>query len=221
MAEKKFIIEVRTKGFSRATRSVRDLEKNTKGYNRAAENMRGQTRGLIANLGSLRNKILVYTFALGGAAAAIGKFVNASSQFENARVRLEGLTGSAEEAAKSFDNFREIASKTPFQLADVVNSGVTLESFGANANETLESLVDLAAFMQTTATEAASALGRAYAGGAGAADVLKERGFLQIVRDSQAIKDLSKITLTEFSKALINAMADPDGRISGSAVRLS
>ncbi len=221
MAEKKFIIEVRTKGFARATRSVRDLEKNTKGYNKAAENMRGQTSGLIGNLGSLRNKILVYTFALGGAAAAIGKFVNASSQFENARVRLEGLTGSAEEAAKSFDNFREIASKTPFQLADVVNAGVTLESFGANANETLESLVDLAAFMQTTATEAASALGRAYAGGAGAADVLKERGFLQIVRDSQGIKDLSKITLPEFRKALINAMADPDGRISGSADRLS
>lgn len=221
MAEKRFIIEVRSKGFAKATRDFDKLDKSTKSYNRTADRMRGSTSGLIANIGSLRNKILVYSFALGGATAAVNKFIGASVQFENARVRLEGLTGSAELASQAFDNFRGVASRTPFQLADVVNAGITLESFGVNANDTLESLVDLAAFMQTTATEAASALGRAYAGGAGAADILRERGILQIIKDSRGIQDLSKITLPEFRQALIAAMADPDGRISGSADRLS
>lgn len=221
MAEKKFIIEVRSKGFAKATRDFDKLDTSTRSYNKTADRMRGSTSGLIANIGSLRNKILVYSFALGGAATAINKFIGASVQFENARVRLEGLTGSAELASQAFDNFRGVASRTPFQLADVVNAGITLESFGVNANDTLESLVDLAAFMQTTATEAASALGRAYAGGAGAADILRERGILQIIKDSRGIQDLTKITLPEFRQALISAMADPDGRISGSADRLS
>lgn len=51
---------------------------------------------------------------------------------------------------------------------------------------------DLAAFMGTTATEAAQALGRAFAGGAGAADILRERGILQLIRDTKGIEDLSK-----------------------------
>ena len=51
--------------------------------------------------------------------------------------------------------------------------------------------------------------------------IYRERGILQIIKDSQGIKDLSKITLPEFRKALIDALADPDGRISGSAERLS
>jgi len=221
MAEKKFIIEVRTKGFTRATRSVRDLEKNTKDYNRAAENMRGQTRGLIANLGSLRNKILVYSFALGGAVAVMNKFVQAASGFEDVRARLVGLTGGVDQAEKAFLAFNEIAKTTPFALQDVVNAGAQLEAFGLNAELTLQATSDLAAFMGTTATEAASALGRAFAGGAGAADILRERGILQLIKDSQGIKDLTKLTLPEFRKALIDAMTDPDGRISGSADRLS
>jgi hypothetical protein len=75
--------------------------------------------------------------------------------------------------------------------------------------------------MGTTATEAASALGRAFAGGAGAADILRERGILQLIKDSQGIKDLTKLTLPQFRKALISAMVDPVAGIQGSSKRLS
>jgi len=221
MAEKKFIIEVRTKGFSRATRSVRDLEKNTKGYNKAADRMRGETQGLMAGLGSLRNKILVYSFALGGAVAVMNKFVQASSGFQDVKTRLVGLTGGVQQAESAFKAFNQVAATTPFQLADVVNAGAQLEAFGLNAKLTLRATADLAAYMDTTATEAASALGRAFAGGAGAADILREKGILQLIKDSQGITDLTKTTLPEFRVALIRAMTDPDGRVSGSADRLS
>jgi hypothetical protein len=221
MAEKKFIIEVRSKGFSRATRDFKNLEKNTKDYNKAADRLRGSTNGLIGSLGSLRNRLLVYSFALGGATVFVNKFVQASSGFEDVKTRLVGLTGSVSAANAAFDRFNAIAAKTPFQLQDVVNAGAQLEAFGVNAKATLRATTDLAAFMGTNATEAASALGRAFAGGAGAADILRERGILQIIKDSQGIEDLSKLTLPEFRKALIEALADPDGRISGSADRLS
>jgi hypothetical protein len=221
MADKKFIIEVRTKGFSRATKDFQDLDKNTRDYNKAADRLRGSTNGLIGSLGSLRNRLLVYGFALGGATVFVNKFVQASSGFEDVKTRLVGLTGSVQGAEAAFDRFNAIASTTPFQLQDVVNAGAQLEAFGVDSKATLSALTDLAAFMGTNATEAASALGRAFAGGAGAADILRERGILQIIKDSQGIKDLSKITLPEFRKALINALADPDGRIAGSAERLS
>ena len=221
MAEKRFIIEVRSKGFSRATRDFKELDKKTKDYNKTADRMRGSTNGLIGSLGSLRNRLLVYGFAIGGATVFVNKFVQASSGFEDVKTRLVGLTGSVQGAEAAFDRFNAIASTTPFQLQDVVNAGAQLEAFGVDSKATLSSLTDLAAFMGTNATEAASALGRAFAGGAGAADILRERGILQIIKDSQGIKDLSKITLPEFRKALIDALADPDGRISGSAERLS
>tara|TARA_R110000803_G_scaffold153330_2_gene218222 strand:- start:11377 stop:13341 length:1965 start_codon:yes stop_codon:yes gene_type:complete len=221
MAEKKFIIEVRTKGFTRATKNVKNLDKDTQSYNKAANRMRGETQGLMANLGSLRNKILVYTFALGGAVAIMNKFVKAASGFQDVKTRLVGLTGSVEEAKSAFISFNKIAATTPFALQDVVNAGAQLQAFGLDAKLTLRATTDLAAFMGTTAVEAASSLGRAFAGGAGAADILRERGILQLIKDSQGIKDLTKLTLPEFRVALIKAMTDPDGRISGSADRLS
>ena len=228
MAEKKFIIEVRTKGFSRATRDFKNLDTNTKQAKKSTQNMRqsterlrGSFEGIQGTLGSLRNRLLVYTFALGGAAAFTNKFVQAASGFEDVKTRLVGLTGSVFDANAAFDRFNAVAAKTPFQLQDVVNAGAQLEAFGVNAKATLGATTDLAAFMGTNATEAASALGRAFAGGAGAADILRERGILQIIKDSQGIKDLTKLTLPEFRAALISAMADPDGRISGSADRLS
>ena len=221
MAEKRFIIEVRTKGFARATRDFKNLDTNGKQYVETAKRMRNQNKGLIASLGSLRNRILVYTFAIGGAVGSMNKFIQAASGFEDVKTRLVGLTGSVEEAEKAFDTFNQIAATTPFQLQDVVNAGAQLEAFGVNSQATLSSVTDLAAFMGTTATEAASALGRAFAGGAGAADILRERGILQLIKDSQGIKDLTKITLPQFRQALLSAMVDPVAGIQGSSKRLS
>ena len=75
--------------------------------------------------------------------------------------------------------------------------------------------------MGTTATEAANSLGRAFAGGAGAADILRERGILNLIKTSQGLTDLSTTTLPEFRKALINAIQDPTVGIAGSTDRMS
>ena len=221
MADKKFIIEVRTAGFRKANKDVDKLTTSTQRYRKSTNDAKNANKDLIGSLGALRNRILVYTFAIGGAVGAMNKFISAASGFQDVQTRLVGLTGSVEEAKRAFEVFNEIAATTPFQLQDVVNAGAQLEAFGVDSKATLSAVTDLAAFMGTTATEAASALGRAFAGGAGAADILRERGILQLIKDSQGINDLTKVTLPQFRQALLRAMVDPVAGIQGSSKRLS
>ena len=96
-----------------------------------------------------------------------------------------------------------------------------LKGGGADANALIKPITDLAAFMGTTATEAANSFGRAFAGGAGAADILRERGILNIIKTSQGLSDLSNTTLPKFREALINTLQDPVIGIEGSTDRLS
>ena len=221
MAEKKFIIEVRTKGFSRATRDFKQLNTNGKKYTQTTERMRRSTVGLERSLGGIRNRLLVNAFAVAAVTKGFDLFFRTAIQFEDVKTRLVGLTGSVENAEFAFQKFNQVASQTPFNLSDVVNAGAQLQAFGSVATETIKPITDLAAFMGTTATEAANAFGRAYASGAGAADILREKGVLNIIKSFKGIEDLSKITLPEFRDALIGALEAPSVGIAGSAERMS
>jgi len=189
--------------------------------NKKVGKLRLATSGLRRSVGALRNNLLLISFAFAGTTAAISKLIGVSARFESVKTRLVGLTGSVENAEKAFDNFNRVASQTPFSLEDVVDAGAQLEAFGADSDALIGSITDLASFMGTTAVEAANAFGRAFAGGAGAADILRERGILNIIKTSQGLTDLSKTTLPEFRQALISAMQDPVVGIAGSADRLS
>lgn len=150
-----------------------------------------------------------------GLGALVKSSVQTSAQFEALETRLVALKGSAAAGAQAFDHFNKIAAGTPFQLANVVEAGAQLEAFGADSEETLKAVADLAAFMGVDVVEAANAFGRAFAGGAGAADVLRERGVLTQIKLASGFDDLSKLTLPEFREAMINTLTDPDGNISG------
>ncbi len=193
------------------------IEKTTKAKNR----MRISTAGLQRHIGALRNKLLLVTFAFGGMAAGIRSSVQTAMQFEAVQVRLNSMFGSVRRGEQAFRTFNQVAATTPFTLTDVVEAGAALKAFGTNAEEMIKPTADLAAFMGTTATEAASALGRAFAGGAGAADILRERGILQLIRDTKGIEDLSKMTLPDFRKALEETLLDPSVGIAGATDRLS
>jgi len=188
---------------------------------KAQNRMRISTGGLQRVVGSIRNKILLFTFAFGGAITAVKGFITTSMEFEAVQVRLNAMFGSVERGTEAFNTFNQIAATTPFTLQDVVEGGAALKAFGADAEALMKPTADLAAFMGTTATEAASALGRAFAGGAGAADILRERGILQLVRDFKGIDDLTKLTLPEFRKAIEDTLLDPASGIAGSTDKLA
>ena len=160
--ENKFTIEVRAKGFGKLKNEVEQANKSLGTMEKQKKRIRLATNGLTRAVGALRNRFLLFAFATAGATKVVKTFVNASAGFEAAKV--------------AFDNFNAVASTTPFSLDDVVNAGAQLQAFGADANALIKPITDLAAFMGTTATEAANAFGRAFAGGAGAADILRERG---------------------------------------------
>jgi hypothetical protein len=199
----------------------KQLAVSTTRVTKAQKRMRISTSGLQRMIGSIRNKILLVTFAFGGMAAGIRSSVQTAMQFEAVQVRLNAMFGSVRAGEKAFRTFNQVAATTPFTLTDVVEAGAALKAFGTNAEEMIKPTADLAAFMGTTATEAASALGRAFAGGAGAADILRERGILQLIRDTKGIEDLSTLTLPQFRKALEETLLDPSVGIAGATDKLS
>jgi hypothetical protein len=197
-------------GASRTTqRSARRMTRAFRGVGRGIRRL----PGLIFNV---RNALI----GLGGA-LVIRSIVGAGDVVERARARLIGLRGGIEGANRAFDFFQRVAGKVAFSLEDVIEAGVALEAFGARSEDTLEAVTDLAGFMGVRVPEAAAAFGRAFAGGAGAADILRERGVLTLVSLRTGIDDLTKLSLPEFRKALLTAMVDPTGPIANAAQRLA
>ena len=205
MADKKIRLLVKAE----VNKAIQDLNKTEKSTNKLALAARKAAKAF-AGLASVA--------ALG---AVVKSSVQTSAQFETLETRLVALKGSVDEGRKSFDFFNKVAATTPFQLANVVEAGAQLEAFGADSTESLKAVSDLAAFMGTDIVDAANAFGRAFAGGAGAADVLRDRGVLMQVKLKTGFDDLSKMTLPQFQEALVDTLTDPDGKISGATDLLS
>lgn len=174
-------------------------------------------------IGDLAAEALRKTLA--GAKGLAGSFLNVATETENYEVRLKALLGSQEAASEAMEFFEKVASKVPFTLEDIIEAGTTVTAFGADLKKWTPILADLAAVMGMDVTEAANALGRAYAGGAGAADIFRERGILQIIKDSAKLKsginDITKLSLPQFRDAMYEAFTDPEGKIAGAADDLS
>ena len=141
--------------------------------------------------------------AFQAATRAFTMFTQPASEIEQLKLRLQALYGSAERGAEAFDVFQTAAAKTPATLLEVVNAGAQLKAFGLDAENTISAVSDLAAFMGVNIVEAANSMGRAFAGGAGAADILRERGILNVIKDFNKLDDLTKLTLPEFRAAML------------------
>ena len=201
------------------------LEKEFKTAQKKAEDEGKKTGSKFAN--AVKNNLKSIGVAIAGAFAVtkivqFGKsLISVASEFQDIKTRLVSLTGSQEKANEIFAEFKKIAATTPFSLKDVAKGGTTLEAFGLKAKDNIKVLTDLAAFMGVSVPEAASAMGRAYAAGAGAADIFRERGVLQLIKDAKGIDDLTKLTLPEFRQAMLETFEDTTGKIAGSTDRLS
>ena len=202
-----------------ATKNANANEKVRHRITRGMHDQKGALDQLQTGFSLLRNRLLVFGFAynllLKPLANVTKAAVDQSSKFESLRARLSQLYGGVIQGAQAFDQFNTAAAKTPFTVEDIVTAGAQLKAFGADARELLTEITDLASYMGTTATEAANSLGRAWAGGAGAADILREKGVLNLVKSFKGIDDLSKLTLPEFREALMGAMRDPALAIAG------
>lgn len=152
-------------------------------------------------------------------------FLDVATSVETYRLRLEAMLGSQEAATDAMAYFKEVAAKVPFTLEEVIEAGVKVQAFGADLKAWTPIMADLAAFMGVKLPEAASALGRAFAGGAGAADIFRERGILQVIKDfarmERGIEDITKISLPEFRDVMFEAFAGAESKVAGTADKLA
>ena len=180
---------------------------------------------LSLRLSTLRSKLLLVSFGAGLATGAFTlvtqKILGAASRSEELQKRLSSLYGSIIKGQTVFANFTKVASTTPFAIDRIVEAGTQLKAFGLDAEETIKPAADLAAFMGTDVVDAAQAMGRAFAGGAGAADVLRERGILNLIKDFKGIDDITKLTLPAFRQAMIDTFTDPNAGIAGATTQLA
>jgi len=146
--------------------------------------------------------------------------ITASADMEMLELRLSNLYGSAEKGAEVFKKLEKIASTTPFEVSKVVEAGAQMKAFGLDAELTTKVAADLAAYMGTDIVDAANAMGRAFAGGAGAADILRERGVLNLIKMKTGIQDLTKMTLPQFRQAMLTVFTDTSGTVAGSTDKM-
>ena len=200
----KYVLEFNSKGVKK---TKQDIDKLDKSQGALAKNATKLKAGM----------------AISGAAivAAGGYAIKTAAEFQTLQTRLNTMYGSVTRGTKAFKTFVKVASTTPFAVKGVVAAGASLKAFGMDAEKNIKGVADLAAFMGTDVVEAANAMGRAFAGGAGAADVLRERGVLELIKSFKGIEDITKLTLPEFRTALIDAMQDPQMGISGATTALS
>ena len=197
------------------------LEFNSKGVKKTKSDVDGLDKSQ-SKLAKNSKKIKAGLAAVGVAIAAMGTYaISTAAQFEKLRTRLNTMYGSVNRGTKAFQTFNKIAATTPFAVKNVVEAGASLKAFGMDAEKNIKGVADLAAFMGVDVVEAAQAMGRAFAGGAGAADVLRERGVLELIKSFKGVDDLTKLTLPEFREALEEAITDPTLGIAGATTALS
>jgi hypothetical protein len=207
--------------------AARALEKTSRAADRAWARLKGGASTVTGVIGRLTRGVFnLKTALIGLGLGYVAKgFLDVSRETENYHTRLTTLLGSQKAATQAMQYFQDVAAKVPFTLRDVVESGTALEAFGANSRQWLEPLNDLAAVMGIELPEAAQALGRAYAGGAGAADIFRERGILQIIKDAAKLRagidDITKLSLPQFRRLMLLTFTDPDGKIAGASARLA
>ena len=112
-------------------------------------------------------------------AIAIKKVINVGSEIEGLQVRLKSLFGSAESGKQAFDELAKFASKVPFSLQEIQQGAGSLAVVADDAEHLSRLLTITGNAAALTGLDFATASGqiqRAFAGGAAASDLFRERG---------------------------------------------
>ena len=145
----KFIIEVRTKGFGRAEQELKKASGQTRKFARSAND--ASTAGAVfrKEVSQLRNNMLLYTFAIGGAIAGMGRFVMAASDAREQASKFRVVFGEFAPEADAFaqsitESFGIAKSEMVGLLASLQDTFVPLGFSRQQATELSKSIAQLA-----------------------------------------------------------------------------
>ncbi len=131
----------------------------------ALGNVAGRARDAAGAVAGLSAKLAIG--AAGGAYLFNQQFVRGAADFERYRLTLETVMGSAEAAQTRLNELTEFASRTPFNVAEVVRAGVSLQTLGIRggaADEALRAAGDAASVFGTSLSDAMTAMAAASRG---------------------------------------------------------
>lgn len=175
---------------------VKGLENNLK-------TMEGRAKSTGTSLSGLWKQVAVGMGLTMGVPALMRSVKNLASSFlevsielEQYTIRLKTLLGSQEAANTAMDNFQDIASKLPFTLDEVIESGIRLTTIKVPFKDWLIPIADVAAAFGLDLPTATDQFARAMSAGLGAADWFREKGISAMIKDfaklKYGIEDLSK-----------------------------
>lgn len=209
MAVNKTVIRIVVEGAPSAKQQLENLKnatdkvnKSGKNYNLMAGKMRAATSGLRRRIGSLRNSMLLYSFAIGSTIAVLNKLVNIYRvQLESETKLTRGMQNIASATDGAADRLIALAGAlqktTTFGDEQIIAAQAMLSTFQLNEKAIAQltpRILDMSAALDQDLQSAAIMVGKAFTGQAGAlgrAGVIVDEFGLQSARTKGPVAEFS------------------------------
>lgn len=158
-------------------RKIGGAKRQMAGFGKQSDVTKGSIIGLAARFAPLAAAVVGVTAAFRG----LGASVEAAKKIEDIGIVLESIVGSAEGGAQALELVREVAQQLPFDLEQIAGATPALATVSKNLGDLEDNIklaADVAAISGLSFEDASSQIQRAFAGGAGAADMFREKGVL-------------------------------------------
>ncbi len=172
--EIKVALTLDTKQFDKKLSSAKT---QMSGFSKQGNVAKGSIIGLAARFAPLAAGVVAVTAGFRGLSSSLG----VASQFEDVRITLNNIIGSAEGGAAALETIKNAAEELPFAFEELAGAAPGLATVSKDIGELEDNMMlaaDIAATFGIPFQDAASQLQRAFAGGAGAADIFREKGVL-------------------------------------------
>ena len=177
---------------------LKDLKKGmanaNKEVNRASKSMANGLNSFNNSLTKIRASVLKFGAVAGVAfgALALRKIIKTGMEIQSLEIRFRSLFGSVEEGNKAFTELLGYAATVPFSLGEIQAGSGSLAVVAKDAEhlrDILEITGNVAVIAGLDFRTTASQIQRVFSGGLAAADIFREKGISQIIKDTGMMVD--------------------------------
>jgi len=178
-----------------------DLSSLKKGMAQANKEVQNGSKSMSRGLAGLNNSLtkirasMLKFGAIAGiafGALALRNIIKTGMEIQGLEIRFNNLFGSVEEGNKAFKQLIEFAGTVPFSLKEIQAGSGSLAVVAKDA-EHLRDIMEITGNVSVIAgldfATTASQIQRVFAGGLAAADIFREKGITQIIRDTGMMTD--------------------------------
>lgn len=193
-------------------------QRQMKGFGGSANVAKGSIIGLAARFAPLAAAAI----AVSSAFKQVGASVGAARKIQDIGVVLKNVVGDAEGGALALQQVRDIAQELPFAFEEIAGATPALATVSKSLGDLEENTrlaADIAAVTGLSFQDASSQLQRAFSGGAGAADMFREKGVLAMAGFEAGASysiDETRAKLKEFGDSIDGAANDLNTTLTGS-----